>query len=145
VRSAVIDASVALKWYIPEVYSEQAIYILSEQQSGKLTFHVPDLFFCEAGNILWKKIWKEELSLKEAHEIIRSLIAVPKIIHSSQIFVPYAIGVATKLKRTVYDCLYLSLAAYLDCSMLTADKKLVTALTKTSWKDSIQWIGTVRN
>jgi predicted nucleic acid-binding protein len=143
VKSAVIDASVALKWYIPEVHSEPALYVLSEQQTGRLAFHVPDLFLCEAGNILWKKVWKNEIRLREAREIIRSLIAVPKTIYSSEIFIPYAIGVAANLKRTVYDCLYLSLAAYLDCSMLTADKKLFTALSKTSWKDSIQWIETV--
>lgn len=144
-KTTVLDASVALKWYIPEVYSDQALYVLSEQQSGKVTFHVPDLFFCEAGNILWKKVWKQEITLKDAHQIIRSLIAIPKIIHSSEIFVPYAVGIAVSLKRTVYDCLYLSLAAYLECSMLTADKKLFTALSKTSWKDSVQWIGTVQS
>ena len=142
-KSAVIDASVALKWYIPEVHSEPALSVLSEQQAGKLTFHVPDLFLCEAGNILWKKAWKSEIRLTEAREIIRSLIAVPKVIHSSEIFISYAIGIAASLKRSVYDCLYLSLAAYLDCSMLTADKKLFTALSNTSWKDSIQWIETV--
>lgn len=143
-RTSVIDASVALKWYIPEVHSDSALYVLSRQQAGEWIFVVPDLFLCEAGNILWKKVWKTEITLKDARDIIRSLIAVPKRTYSSEIFVSYAIGIAANLKRTVYDCIYLSLAAYLDCSMLTADKKLFTALSKTPWKDSIQWIETVQ-
>ena len=98
-RSSVIDASVALKWYIPEIHSDSALYVLSQQQAGELTFHVPDLFLCEAGNILWKKVWKTEITLKDAREIMRSLIAVPKVTHSSEIFVLYAIGIAANLKR----------------------------------------------
>jgi predicted nucleic acid-binding protein len=139
-KCAVIDASVALKWYIPEVHEQQAIRLLSNQQAGKLGFHMPDLFFCETGNILWKKISRKEIRPKDAHEIIRSLVAVPKTIHSSEIFIPYSIAVATSLKRTVYDCLYLTLAAYLDCPMVTADRKFFKSLSNTAWKDTVQWI-----
>jgi predicted nucleic acid-binding protein len=142
VKPIVLDASVALKWYIPEVHSESALRILSLQQSGEVIFHVPDLFLCEAGNILWKKTWKSEIKLKDAREIADALIVVPMTIHSSKIFLPFALDLAANLGRTVYDCLYLSLAAYLDCSLLTADRKLFRAVLRTSWKEYIQWIET---
>ncbi len=39
-----------------------------------------------------------------------------------------AYALATSLKRTVYDCLYLALADKLKCPFLTADERLVNAV-----------------
>ena len=47
----VIDAGVAIKWYVPEVLEVEAKCVLDPSYS----LHVPELFFAEFGNILWKK------------------------------------------------------------------------------------------
>ena len=52
-KGAVIDASVAVKWFIPEIHSQTAVKLLA----GKKTLYAPDLIYAEVGNTLWKK-WK---------------------------------------------------------------------------------------
>lgn len=47
----VVDAGVAVKWYVPEVHEADAKRFLSPV----FTLHVPELFFPEFGNIIWKK------------------------------------------------------------------------------------------
>ena len=52
----VIDASVAIKWYVPEEDQAPAMKLLALAESGDMEFHIPDLMYCEVGNILWKKV-----------------------------------------------------------------------------------------
>ena len=51
----VIDSSVAVKWFVVELYSTEARRILDAYQNGTLSFLAPDLINAEFGNIIWKK------------------------------------------------------------------------------------------
>ena len=51
----VIDASVLIKFFIPEILSEKAENHHNQVAKGDLSLVAPDLIFPEAGNILWKK------------------------------------------------------------------------------------------
>lgn len=138
-NSAVLDASVAIKWYVPEVHSDEARKVLTALSKG-LTLHAPDLIYPEFGNILWKKERLGELTRAEAAEIIAAFTAVPKTIHKSETLLPAALEIATLSGRTVYDSLYLALAAHLDTVVITADLKLYNALEKTRWGVLVGWI-----
>ncbi len=48
----VLDASVAIKWFVPKIYSNAARQLLASDHS----FLVPDFFFAEVGNVLWKRV-----------------------------------------------------------------------------------------
>jgi len=137
----VVDASVALKWYVPEPYSENALRLLESHLQGDLALHVPDLFLAESGNILWKKVQRGELSGHEAGEISRALLSVPKTVYPTEILLPAAVRLACALGRTVYDSLYLALAALVDCPMITADQRLYRALGGTEWSVLLRWVG----
>jgi len=51
----VVDASVAIKLFIDEPLSEQAEVLFSTPQAEPAgEFHVPDLFYIECTNVLWK-------------------------------------------------------------------------------------------
>ena len=55
----VIDASVAAKWCLPatqETLVAEANELLRRQAEGRVRFVVPDLFWAEMGNILWKAV-----------------------------------------------------------------------------------------
>jgi predicted nucleic acid-binding protein len=123
----VVDASVAVKWYVPEVYSDNAARLLNEdcQLNG------PDLLLPEFGNILRKKHVQNELGESDVRAIIRAISIVPLQIHSSQALLEGAVEIAMYTKRTVYDSLYLALAIWLKCPFLTADDRLVNALQAT--------------
>lgn len=98
-----------------------------------MEFHIPDLMYCEAGNILWKKVRAGELSKTEATEIATALIEVPKTVHPSAMLLHPALRLACLLGRSAYDCFYLALAEYLEASFITADMKLFHALAGTPW------------
>ena len=138
--ACVIDASVAIKWYVPEVHEEAAARLLGMRSQGDLTFHVPDLFFPEFGNILWKKARTAELEGSIAAEILEAMLRVPKAVHGSEALLPSAVGIALDSGRTVYDSLYIALAAFLDCELVTADHRLCNGLANTPWARTLRWI-----
>ena len=51
----VVDASVAIKWFLPEIHSDAALPLLAH----KHLLHAPDLIFSEFGNVLWKRVRKK--------------------------------------------------------------------------------------
>jgi predicted nucleic acid-binding protein len=139
----VVDASVGVKWYVPEVHSERALSLLEAQQNTNLAIHVPDLFLAGTGNILWKKVRRKEISEREAAGISRALLAVPKTSYPTEILMPTALDIACRSGRTVYDSLYLALAALIDSPLITADQRLFRSLKETRWKQLVSWIGDV--
>ena len=96
-----IDASVVIKWYVPEEHRDQAIRLLNLAASGEMEFHIPDLMYCEAGNILWKKVRLGELTGREAAGIAAALLEVPKTVHPSTALLPAALQAACVLDRPV--------------------------------------------
>src|SRR6266568_3384192 len=98
-KTYVVDASVVVKWFVPEVHSESAVRFLDPD------FHllVPDLLFPEIGNTLWKKIRRGSLIEDDAMAIISALDKVPLHVQSSAELLPVALGLANSLDRSVYD------------------------------------------
>jgi len=141
VKSLVVDASVAAKWFLPEVHSEDALRLLDK--SYKLL--VPDLLYSEVGNTLWKRVNKQELSQKQAAEIIEGLEELPLAAFSTRPLITVSLEIACRTGRTVYDSVYLALAAHHDCRLVTADRRFYNALRKTPLESSLLWIGDILN
>lgn len=115
----VIDASVAIKWYVPEEHSDAAILLLDES----FDLAVPRLFFSEFGNILWKKFNRGELSRQSIVDAATSLRLVSLSPMPDELLLEMAIDLACDLNHPAYDCYYLALADLLGTSVVTADKK----------------------
>ena len=136
-----VDASVAIKWYLPEPHDVNAGRLLQAAGEGEVSLHVPDLFFTEVGNILWKRVRWGELSLDRASRIPGLLASVSKRVHGTESYFGAALELACWSGQTVYDCAYLVLAASLECQMATADERLIRALAGTKWRNIPLWIG----
>jgi hypothetical protein len=67
--SLVIDASVAIKWFLPEEHSISAIRLL---EAGHELL-APDLIFAECGNVLWNKWLRQELQPEVIPAILSDL------------------------------------------------------------------------
>jgi predicted nucleic acid-binding protein len=120
----VVDASVAVKWYVPEVHSMEAERLLDPANE----LHAPDLIVPEFGSILWKKIGRGELTAAQARKIIEAFIGVPMFKYPASPLLEAAFAGALQTAQTVYDWTYLALAVTLDCQMVTADEKFYLAL-----------------
>jgi predicted nucleic acid-binding protein len=143
VKACVVDASVAIKWYVPEVHSEPAAAWLARMSTGALVCHVPDLFCVEFGNILWKKVRIGEFTSSDASEILEAMFRLPKRVHPTQALLAPALSFACATGRTVYDSIYVALALGLQCELVTADERLWNALKDTQWGTSVRWIEAV--
>ena len=56
----VMDVSVGVKWFLlgNEPYKDEAINLLRQAAIAEVKFLVPDLFWAEIGNVLWKAVRK---------------------------------------------------------------------------------------
>jgi predicted nucleic acid-binding protein len=120
----VVDASVAIKWFVPEVLSDRAVRLLD----GTFELLAPDLLLPECGNVLWKKISRGEITAEEGRVILQGLVGAPLRIVGSQALVEAALEIATAFRRTVYDGMYAALAVSHTCLFITADDRLAKAL-----------------
>jgi predicted nucleic acid-binding protein len=135
----VVDASVAAKWLVPEVLSQEAVGLLNPDNG----LVVPELFWAEVGNILWKKARAQELPDTEALKRFDALASMGLRTISNALVARSAIEVALATGRTVYDSLYVALAMHEGCRFVTADERLVNGLAGTLYGVHAVWLGTM--
>ena len=132
-----VDASVAAQW----IFDEPNSLAPKERLNPSHELHVPDFFFLEIDNILWKRVQRKEITIKES-EIGRSAFRqFPLQIHPFMSSLDLAYAVALKSHQSLYDSLYISLAILLDVCLVTADKKLHEGIKKSGWLKKVVWIG----
>lgn len=132
----VVDACVALKWYLHEVHDAAAQRLLD----GMHELHAPDLLHPEAANVLWKRQRRGELPVAEARRILKALVYTPIRIHPSAPRIETALELALEAGRSAYDSLYLALAAELRCPLVTADRSLMNALASGPLARHLMWV-----
>ena len=139
----VVDASVAVKWCLPaeqEDFVLQAEELLASYRRNEIRFLVPDLFWVELANALWKAVRRGKISAEmaiSAMSLVRDL-GIP-IIPSFDLL-PQALSLALSHNRTVYDSLYVALAVQSKSEMITADERLANALAAHM---PVKWLGTL--
>jgi predicted nucleic acid-binding protein len=135
-KRIVVDASVVVKWLLPEIHSEAAKRLLADE----LQLWAPDLVWSEVGNVLWKRWRRGELPADVVQALLRDFRRFPLSVHPSDLLLQAAWEVAHALDRSFYDSLYLALAAALDCPLVTADRKLWNALQDGLTRASLLWV-----
>jgi predicted nucleic acid-binding protein len=137
----VLDASVALKWAIPpanETLSAESLQLLQEYVGGKVDFLVPDIFWVELGNVLWKGVRARRWSRVAAECISSEMQARNFSTVPSRTLMTDALKIALAYDRAVYDCLYVALAIRSRSQMITADERLANALAAYL---PVKWLG----
>ncbi len=123
---AVLDASVVLKWLLPEHDNAAADLLLEMFLNDQAEFHAPDLLLAEAASALWKRvILRKELRAAEATYIFRDLLTLPLVFTATSSLADEALQLAMKHRHSVYDCLYCALAIKHSCDLVTADLTLI--------------------
>ena len=120
----VVDASVVVKWFVPEIHSEKARGLLALPHE----YVAPELLFAEAVNAIWKKVRRKELSAEEGQPLVADIgrAAVETVTCRTLAEDAYVLAHATG--RTVYDAMYVVLAVRLNTRLITADDRLEAAL-----------------
>jgi predicted nucleic acid-binding protein len=118
----VVDASVAVRWYLPEKGAELAAGILLRDDD----LIAPDHIIAEIGSAVWKRVRKNEVPLDTGVEILEQASQVFSTLFPSTELAAPAMRLAVHLNHPIYDCLYLALAHRDDASLVTADARLAT-------------------
>jgi predicted nucleic acid-binding protein len=136
VTDYVVDASVAIKWFVPEILEAEAKRWLDPS----FVLFAPDLLPSEFGNILWKKVRRKEITEAESKRIANELLLAPITFLYSLNFLIDALALASATGSTVYDCMYLQSAIEQDCQLVTADRKFYNALQLSPYKNRAAWV-----
>jgi predicted nucleic acid-binding protein len=115
----VVDASIALKWVLPEDDSELAERLLTDGAA----LHAPAFILVEIANALWVKMRARILTEEEARDILKRLRSAPLALWDGEEPLPETLSLARQLDHAVYDCAYLALALHLDGGYVTADRR----------------------
>lgn len=135
-RSYVVDASVALKWFLNEEHTHAATR-LKELDSE---LHVPEFFVLEFGHAVCKKFRRREIDWDEGVQMIERIRLVPIQRHIDFALFPQALEIAFGQRCGLYDCLYLSLALSLDCEMVTADRRFQRIIENSRYANHVLWV-----
>lgn len=122
------DASVAAKLFIAEDQSVEARRFFSRLETEPdIVFYVPELFYTEVANVLWKYVRRDNLSAADAQDSLKRLrrLAVQRV--GADAILDDALQLAIKLGITVYDASYLAVARVANAQIVTADAPLVQA------------------
>jgi predicted nucleic acid-binding protein len=135
----VVDSSVVVKWFVVEPFSAEARHILTDYQTGILTLLAPDLINAEVGNIIWKKHVLQGMDAADAHLVLDTFRTISLVQTPTAALLDSAYRLAITHRRTVYDMLYVALSIQEACPFVTADEKLVNAISAAI--PTTMWLG----
>lgn len=136
----VVDASLAVKWVLPEEHSDRAVDLLRQWKARRIQPIAPSLLPVEAANAVYRRVRRGELTPAEGKLALRTLLQAGIFIQGDQHLCLDAWDLARQLERPgVYDTVYLALAFTLGCDLWTGDQRLHNAVAgRLSW---VKWVG----
>ncbi|CAI4032371.1 Ribonuclease VapC [Nitrospira tepida] len=130
----VVDASVAVKWFIEEPGWPAARAVLARGES----LLAPDLIVVEASNTAWKKVKRQEMTSEQGEAMVRAIPLFFDRLTPSGSLAARAYVLANQLNHPVYDCLYLALAESEAVELITDDARLFAAVSRTALRKRIR-------
>jgi predicted nucleic acid-binding protein len=128
VNTYVLDTSVAVAWYLEEVFSASARVWQERLLSGKVVLAVPSLHYWEFANVLRTLVHRRELPENLAREIYEIHMDAP--LERGEPQEKDVLDIALQYGATAYDAVYISLCLSRDIPLITAEKTTTTWVTK---------------
>lgn len=117
----IIDASVAIAWFVPIGTSASARPVLSYEPLA-----APSLLRVELASALLKYV---RAGLAPERAVLEAVSSLDGLVHDwteDAMLLPVATGLALRHRHKIYDCLYLALALQRHEPLVTADRRLAT-------------------
>jgi predicted nucleic acid-binding protein len=123
-----IDASVALKLFLEEDDSSAAQLLLEQA-----ALEAPELILAEVANGLWKAHRRGTLSAELYARDVATLVEIFETFHPMAPLTARAAEIAMRLDHPAYDCIYLACAERVESPLVTADRRLLQAVSGSHW------------
>ena len=125
----IVDASVAVKWFVAETDSPVA----DELSASRHRLFAPGLIMAEAANALARKAIAGLMSAADARDYLHSLpYYLDDIVAIDELIEP-ALENACALGHPIYDLIYLEAARRLDAQLVTADRRFTSKIAGTAF------------
>ena len=138
-KNFVVDASVVLKWYLPDEHGvSQALSLLAELVEGGVTLHAPNLIDYEFVNAMWVAGRMGTITVEDRDGAVKNFLNIEIIkAHIGELF-ESLLRFATEYNRSCYDASYLALSEIVGAPLITSDKRLYNAVKRKI--SSVAWI-----
>jgi predicted nucleic acid-binding protein len=127
VSDFIVDASVAVKWFVAETDS----LIADELSASNHRLFAPRLIVTEVANTLSRKAMAGLMSVTEATVYLRSLPNYLNGVLAVDELIEPALKNACALRHPIYDLIYLEAARRLDARLVTADRRFAAKIAGT--------------
>ena len=118
----IVDASVALAWFLDEPYSQQARALLLRSDLA-----APSLLLAEAGHVLWRASRDGRLDADDASLALDAMSGAFAEMPDIASLAGDALAIARQVNHAVYDCFYMALARRLQRPLISQDRALIRA------------------
>jgi predicted nucleic acid-binding protein len=118
-----LDASVAVKWFVPEQGQAEALGLWERYAAGEQIVE-PDLFFVEVANGLRHHGQAGNLTENELAQAVELLQSLQVESRPAQELVAEALRLAGELALTVWDAMYVAVVREQQAELWTADETL---------------------
>lgn len=133
IESWVIDASVGVKLFVREDGTDLVESIFTGLgDEPPIRLYVPDLFYIECANILWKYVRRFNYPAAEAYSNLSDLFRLRLDAVTTSDLLEDALALAVEHSLSVYDACYVALAILLELPLLTADVGLANKMMDTA-------------
>lgn len=136
----VVDASVAVKWLVPEEDSLVAMQLLD----GSYELHAPRLLVSEVTNALWRAAIQGSMPRSEPSRSAARLVGRALHWTDDEAICSEALRIALELGHPTSDCMYVALARSIGAKVVTADKRFISAVASTTYGSSVLSLGDLR-
>lgn len=121
-KEAVIDASVAVKWFSNEEDTEKALVLRDDHIDGRQTLIAPDLIIYELSNALrFKPGFNQEMVARAINDLLDLQM---DLITPSRELISKSSELAFYYDVTIYDSCYIALGELMGIEVYTADRQL---------------------
>lgn len=122
-----VDTSVAIKWVHEEGEADvhEARQLLTAHRAGAARLLLLDLAAYEFGNVLLRGLRQPASMVSEQLDLLRRLCG--PFVHPPPSWLAAAAGLGERHGLTFYDACWAAAAQALDCPLVSADRKLVSA------------------
>jgi predicted nucleic acid-binding protein len=126
----ILDASVAVKWVLPEKDSPTAVRLLNGYRKKIHELIAPDTFPVEIAHALTRAERQKIIQPPQGAKRFAVVMRARPLLHPYLPLLPRAFAISSAMRVGVYDCLYVALAEQEGCEVVTADAKMINALQK---------------
>ena len=126
----VIDASVAVKWFIAEDRSDEALRILNAEAD----LIAPSSILYEIFHALWDAARRRRLPPQRIAELADAVPTPFAVLTPIEHLYAPAAAIARSHPLAIYDCAYLALAQREHAELITADERMFAVARKVKAK-----------